>query len=207
MRPLVIVVLLVLLFVVAAGVAVRCGADGFSARAKPSAMEAYLARHVRRLAMPYGARRARNPVQASPEVLARARLHFADHCAQCHANDGSGETQMGRSMYPPAPDMRQGWTQSLSDGELYYIIRNGIRFTGMPAWGGENSTEDGQTWELVHFLRRLSEMTPAELREMEKANPKSRHEIEEELEIERFLGDGAPAQGAEPPLPHGGSQE
>jgi hypothetical protein len=53
----------------------------------------------------------------------------------CHANNGSGETEIGRNLYPKAPDMRQTKTQSLSDGELYYIIRNGVPMTGMPAWG------------------------------------------------------------------------
>ncbi len=42
---------------------------------------------------------------------------------------------MGRNMYPPAPDMRLAETQQMTDGELFYIIQNGVRLTGMPAWG------------------------------------------------------------------------
>ena len=75
------------------------------------------------------------------EAIAEGRAHFADHCASCHANDGSGDTEMGRGLYPRAPDMRLAATQNLEDHELFYIIENGIRLTGMPAWGtGKNPT-------------------------------------------------------------------
>ncbi|MGH9804906.1 MAG: c-type cytochrome [Candidatus Acidiferrales bacterium] len=138
---------------------------GFSAREKPSWVEAYLVRHARRIATPAGARELRNPYPLTPERLVSARAHWADHCATCHALDGSGATAIGKNMYPPAPDMRDATTQSLSDGELFYIISNGVRFTGMPAWGGEHSPEE--TWELVGFLRRLPALTLEELKEME----------------------------------------
>ena len=69
------------------------------------------------------------------EVLADARAHWADHCAVCHANNGSGDTMYGKTMYPRPPDMRQKDTQEMSDGELYYTIKNGVRLSGMPAFG------------------------------------------------------------------------
>ncbi len=166
---------------------------GFSARDKPSAIEAFIARRVRRLAIPSGARNVRNPISATPEILADARAHFADHCATCHANNGSGATEIGRNFYPPVPDMREGWTQSLTDGELFYIIHNGIRFTGMPAWGPEDPSKDKGSWTLVHFIRHLPKLTAEELTEMKAMNPKSREEIEEEEEREKFLrGDDTP---------------
>lgn len=87
------------------------------------------------MAVPAGAQEQTSPIGDSSEVLAEARAHWADHCAGCHANNGSGETEMGKHMYPPAPDMRAADTQTLTDGELFYIVQNGIRLTGMPAWG------------------------------------------------------------------------
>jgi mono/diheme cytochrome c family protein len=166
---------------------------GFSARAEPWAVEAWAARHLRRLAIPRGAREASNPLPASPEALAEARAHFADHCASCHANDGSGETGLGRSFYPKAPDMRLPSTQDLSDGELFYIIENGIRFTGMPAWGRESPEDDEDSWGLVHFIRHLPNLAPEEVSEMEDLNPKTRRELEEEERVRRFLsGEDAP---------------
>ena len=63
---------------------------------------------------------------------------------------------MGRNLYPKAPDMRQSGTQRLSDGELYWIIENGVRLTGMPSWG-DGSGNDQDTWKLVHVVRHMTE--------------------------------------------------
>src|SRR2546427_2077897 len=125
---------------------------GFSARDQPTAIEAALARSMRLLAMPRAARTAKNPVALSDEVLSEGRTHFADHCALCHGNDGAGRTQIGQNLYPKAPDMQSAQTQSLSDGEIFYIIKNGIRLTGMPAWGADTPEGDRETWLLVHFI-------------------------------------------------------
>lgn len=139
---------------------------GFSAREQPSRVEQWLARQARWIAMPSGASSLKNPLSASQENLISAREHFAQHCAVCHGLDGRGDTVIGRNVYPKSPDMRQNATQSLSDGELYYIISNGIRFTGMPAWGDEDSPEE--IWKLVPFIRRLPYLTREELEAMEK---------------------------------------
>jgi mono/diheme cytochrome c family protein len=170
---------------------------GFSARDEPSWAETFVARRVRSLAVPSRARNAKNPLPPTSEVLADGRGHFADHCAVCHANDGSGRTTIGQNLYPKAPDMRQDDTQRLTDGELYYIIQNGIRLTGMPAWGEQRDDNDEDGWKLVLFIRHLSELTPAQLKEMEKLNPKTAAELEEERQDEEFLrGGGAPAEPA-----------
>ena len=76
-----------------------------------------------------------NPAEYSGDAIADGRAHFADHRATCHANNGSGKTPTGSGLWPKAPDMRLPETQGLSDGELFWIIENGIRFTGMPACG------------------------------------------------------------------------
>jgi mono/diheme cytochrome c family protein len=168
---------------------------GVSARDQPTAIEALVARRLRHLAVPRSARQAQNPVLATPDVLAEAHAHFADHCASCHGNDGSGQTEIGQHLYPKAPDMRQTDTQSLSDGELFYIIHNGVRLTGMPAWGDDSPAEDQESWKLVHFIRHLPEISHEELTEMKKLNPKSPQEMEEEEEEQQFL------QGEDSPSP------
>ena len=139
---------------------------GFSAREKPSAFEAFLAEHARDLATPSAVKKMKNPVSPTPLEIAEGRDHFADHCAICHANNGSGKTEMGRNMYPPAPDMREKETQELTDGELFNIIKNGIRFTGMPGWGGE----DDDNWKLVLFIRHLPQLSEQELELMKEVN-------------------------------------
>jgi hypothetical protein len=94
---------------------------GFSARDNPSWMETFVARTTRSMAVPSGAKPMRNPIPSNPDNLAEARAHFADHCAICHANNGSGKTEIGQNLYPKPPDMRLPPTQNLSDGELYYV--------------------------------------------------------------------------------------
>jgi len=111
-----------------------------------------------------------NPYTSNPEILAEARNHFADHCAVCHGDDGSGKTETAEGLYPPVPDLRDAGTQELTDGELFSIIQNGIRFTGMPGWGaGEDH------WKVVLFIRHLPDLTPEELGLMPKHHPHHHH--------------------------------
>jgi mono/diheme cytochrome c family protein len=170
---------------------------GFSARDNPSAMEAYVAKTARKLSIPASERDAKNSFAPTAEVLSEARAHFADHCAICHGNDGSGKTEIGQNLYPKTPDMRQSETQNLTDGQMYYIIHNGIRLTGMPAWGGPD--KDNDTWRLVLFIRHLPQMNPQEMKEMEQFNPKSPAERSEEEDEERFLNKDQPSNQAVKP--------
>ena len=169
----------------------KTAANGFSARSDPSFLETLAAEQSRSMAMPAVAKNRTNPVAKSKEVLEEAMAHWADHCAVCHSNDGSGQADMGRQMYPHAPDMRKEGTQRLTDGELFYIIENGIRLSGMPAWGG---TEHGEldSWKLVHFIRHIPELSPDEVKEMEKLNPKAREDVEREQQEKQFLSEQTP---------------
>jgi mono/diheme cytochrome c family protein len=170
---------------------------GFDTRTPPSRLEVTLARTMRDLAIPYKAKQEKNPwtAKATPEVLEAARAHWADHCATCHANDGSGNTEMGRNLYPKAPDMRLAATQKLSDGELYYIIRNGVRLTGMPGWGDPKLDQDDESWQLVLFIRHLPKTTTEEVEAMKALNPKTEADRAEEQQEQEFLNGGeAPAQ-------------
>ena len=168
-------------------------AHGLSARARPTALEDFAASIAKDLALPAGVKQQQNPVPASAEVLAEARAHWADHCAACHANDGSGQVPMGQGMYPQAPDMRAAKTQNKTDGELFYVIENGIRLSGMPAWGG---TAHGQedSWKLVRFIRHLPAVSPEEIKQMEALNPKTPDDLEEEKQEEEFLKGGSPPE-------------
>ena len=167
---------------------------GFSAKAEPNALEVLLARQVRYLAIPLEHRNKPNPVPVTPEVLKDGLAHFADHCATCHANDGSGQTPIGKNVYPKAPDLRELPTQTMSDGELFWVIHNGIRFTAMPAWGEGDPEQDLDSWKLVQFIRHLPKLTPQELETMKSLNPKSKHAADEEAAFDKFLqgDDSAP---------------
>ena len=169
---------------------------GLSSRAKPTPLEAMMAREVRHMAIPKSARKLQNPVAETPENLRDARLHFADHCAICHANDGSCDTPFGHNLYPKPPDLRREQTQKLADGEIFWIIENGVRFTGMPAFGGSHGSEE-DSWKLVRFIRHLPRLTAEERMEMERYNPKGPGDREEEQEENEFLGGKAIQQKPE----------
>ncbi len=155
--------------IVAGGLWLR-SARGFSADAKPTALEAWLAGLARHLALPSGVNQARDPVPPTAANLEAASRHFAAHCALCHNNNGDGKTMLGRNLYPQPPDLRGAGTQHKSDGALFYSIRNGIRMSGMPAWPDDSPEE---IWALVTLIRHLPQQTAAERAAMKPYNPKT----------------------------------
>jgi predicted CXXCH cytochrome family protein len=132
---------------------------GFSTAGEPSYLERTVARAARNLAIPRRARVEKNPWSATPEILKESRESFLDRCASCHGPDGSGQTRLGRNLYPRVPDLRLARTQNLTDGEIRYIIRNGVRLTGMPGWANPHDEQSDDSWKLVLFIRSLRELT------------------------------------------------
>ena len=134
---------------------------GFSAADQPSAVETVVSRAVRNLGIPSGARNEKNPFAPTQEGLQEARELFTNHCAGCHGKDGNAQSEIGQNFYPKAPDLRLAATQNLTDGEIHYIIKNGVRLTGMPALGTPHVGEDNNTaWKIVLFVRAISQLTP-----------------------------------------------
>jgi mono/diheme cytochrome c family protein len=180
---------------------------GLSTRTEPSRVEELLARSMRRMATPSEVAAMTNPVEASEAVLTDALEHYADHCSVCHANDGSGDTEIGRGLYPRAPDMRAPATQALTDGELFSIIEHGIRLTGMPAWGTGTPEGERASWALVHVIRRLPALTDDEIARLEALSPRTSAQWRAEEEARRFLAGEDVEPAASVPHDHGGSQE
>ena len=193
----------VLATVVTMGVAalIYVANTGLTARSSPGGLETYIARAVRSLAVQRDVRDLRNPIPPSDAILKNGREHFADHCAVCHANDGSGDTEMGRGLWPKPPDMRLDQTQRLSDGELFYIIEQGARFTGMPGWSTGTPEGEEASWHLVTFIRHLPQITREEVEAMKDGNPQPPAETRQRMEEERFLQGDEPA-GAPGPHAH-----
>ena len=160
---------------------------GLTARRQPLPLEERVTRGGRAFLTPAAVKAAVNPVADTPDIVRAGLEHFADHCASCHGNDGSGDTSLGRSLFPRAPDMRKGPTQAMTDGELFYAIEQGIPFTGMPAWG--TGTEEGErsSWVLVRFIRHLPRISADEVRQMEGLNPKSAGDDRRLREVQEFL--------------------
>jgi len=110
---------------------------GFSALATPSAIGEFAATTARKMAVPSAYRQL-----PSTENIRAGMQHFADRCATCHSNDGGGHTLFGKGLYPKPPAMRAAGTQNNSDGELYCTIENGVRLSGMPAFGTRDDVLD-----------------------------------------------------------------
>lgn len=92
-------------------------------------------------------------------LIARGALCFRDHCVQCHGGPGVAQGGIGRSMQPlpgPLVDAPQHWKPR----ELYWITRNGIKMSGMPAW--QHRLADDELWAVVAFMQRLPSLTAAD---------------------------------------------
>ena len=95
-----------------------------------------------------------NPVAADDRNLNAGAQHFQHHCQICHGLDGhaTGVT-FAQNMSPPVPDLGSADIQKYSDGQLKWVIENGIRLTGMPRWKG--LIQDKDIWQLVLYIRHL----------------------------------------------------
>lgn len=122
------------------------------ARQEPSALETEVATYLLRHSVPASAKAMVNPLGAHPDpaAVAAGRELFTRKCETCHAYDGGGRTEIGGNAFPRVPPLRP-LLASMSDGEIFYHIRNGIRNTAMPAW----DFPDRQVWQLVSHIRNL----------------------------------------------------
>src|SRR5450631_199553 len=132
---------------------------GCTADKPPSREETSLANAAKDVVIPLEAGEKKNPLPESDEVLSQGQQVFLESCALCHGPDGRGETHIGRNMNPPAADLNSPHVQHWTDGELFWIIRNGVRLTGMPSW--QSSISDNDTWKLAHFIHNLPRLDAA----------------------------------------------
>jgi predicted CXXCH cytochrome family protein len=150
----------VLVVALAAGAIYRYVIPGLSsARSEPSAIEVSVATSLLRASVPAKDKARTNPVGSDPADIAAGQDLFRQKCEVCHGYDGSGKTEIGAGEYPRPPALRSLNIAALTDGEIFYHIRNGIRNTGMPAW----SMPDTQVWQLVAYLRHLPIVAPLSL--------------------------------------------
>ena len=136
--------------------AVGLGLLGCSAAKQPSKIEEMLANMAKDVVIPLEAKNLSNPLPANEEVIRQGQAMFSMACSICHGSDGHARTDLGRGMYPPAMDLTSPHVQKWTDAELFWIIQNGVRMTGMPSWKSTISETD--TWKLVHFIHNLPQL-------------------------------------------------
>ena len=137
------------------------GASLLSCKAgkQPSQEETSLANAAKDVIIPLEAGKMKNPLPATDEVVSQGQEVFLGSCAQCHGADARGDTNVGRNMNPPAMDLSSPHVQHWSDAELFWIIKNGVRLTGMPSW--KSSISDNDTWKLAGFIHNLPRLEAA----------------------------------------------
>jgi mono/diheme cytochrome c family protein len=143
-----------------AGIVLTAGLVDFSASTPPGRVEERLATFALNRSIERHASKVSNPLARSPAAVAAGLALFRTHCVACHGAPGVDPTEGGASLNPPAPGLTLARVQARSDGELRWIVSNGIRMTGMPAFGASRSDED--VWQLVAALRRLPKLSPEE---------------------------------------------
>ena len=134
--------------------------EACSASKQPSRQETNLANAAKDVAIPLEAGKKANPLPDTGEIASQGQGVFLASCAQCHAADGHADTTVGRNMAPPAMDLTSPHAQHWTDAELFWIIQNGVRLTGMPAW--RSSISESDTWKLARFIHHLPRLDAAD---------------------------------------------
>ncbi len=132
---------------------------GCTAAKQPSSGETTLANAAKDVVIPLEAGKKTNPLPDTDDVASQGKAVFLGSCAQCHGADGRGDGDLGRSMSPPAMDLTSAHVQHWSDGELFWIIQNGVHLTGMPSW--KSKISDDSTWKLARFIHKLPQLETA----------------------------------------------
>src|SRR4051812_43852115 len=131
---------------------------GLAADRSPGVVETAVARRLVLLSIPSATRAMANPLAADRDAWRAGAQHFGEHCAVCHGSDGRATSPLSKNMYPPVPDLASAAVQNKSDGALFAIIQNGVRWTGMPAFRAEHNAEE--IWKLVAFIRNIPKLPP-----------------------------------------------
>jgi mono/diheme cytochrome c family protein len=153
MRRLVVIALVVLLVFVVAGVAVS--RFSLTALDEPGRAETYVATKAKRMLVSRDSREVPQGPASTPASLAAGEKLYGAECASCHGLNGRTPTDNGRWMYPRAADLTSEQTQQYSNRELFWIVKNGIRLSGMPAFGRVETDE--HIWQLIHYVRTLTQ--------------------------------------------------
>ena len=135
----------------------------WNATAKPSKLEARIAGVILHRVIARAASSQTNPFPPSAENISAGEREFGEHCAVCHALDGSAHDPLGADFYPPISRLQHG-AQDWSDAELYYIVSNGIRYTGMPGFGKHHDPDE--IWKMILWIRHLPHLTDQERAEL-----------------------------------------
>lgn len=113
-----------------------------------------------------------------PKRIASGAAEYDEMCSGCHLAPGMKRTEISRGLYPRAPELRRG--SDLTPAEEFWVVKHGIKMTGMAAWGVTH--DDELLWDVVAFLRKLPELTTDQYQALVKSAPKTHDEMMQEME-------------------------
>ncbi len=184
------------LFLAGAIVAVVFATGGYDVAATkpPSKLETRIATFALNRSVAKRAPRGGNPIPSTPEVLKAGLDHYRENCVTCHGAPGVDPSEIGQGLNPPAPDLTLPRVQSRPPGEMFWIVSNGIRSTGMPAFGPTH--DSNEIWKIVAFLKHLPELGSEEQKVLRAGTEEGEHHHEEAAPA------AAGAAAAPSPTPH-----
>jgi len=174
------------------------GSYNVSALSSPSKFEKSVATFTLDRSVAKRAPSTHNPFGATPETLRSGRAHYRENCVTCHGAPGVEESEAGMGLNPPAPDLTLPAIQRMSDGELFWVISNGIRMTGMPAFSLTHKPDE--IWKIVAFVRHLPELNDAEQKELKAASEAGGDHHEEAAGAEKEKAEKGGGQEAASPV-------
>lgn len=146
--------------------AITAGVVNFAATNSPSAAEATIAKFAVDRSMAWRVRDTANPFAGDKQAAASGFHHYADTCLACHGAPDVPPKEFAKGLNPPAPNLTNSLS-TRSDAELFWIVKNGIRMTGMPALGPTHT--DNDIWKIVSFVRSLPDLSDEQRTQLREA--------------------------------------
>ena len=154
----------VVLVAIGAAAVVYTGSFNTAATAPPGRLEKRIATFALDRSVAKRASDRENPLPAGPDTLRQGLKEYRSHCLVCHGAPGVDPGSIGQGLNPGAPDLSLPRVQARTDGQLFWITSEGIRMTGMPAFGPTEGEEE--IWHMVAFVRHLPELTDEEVAQL-----------------------------------------
>lgn len=147
-----------------AAAVVYTGSFNTAATVPPSRLEKRIASFALDRSVARRAPARTNPLPANAETLREGLREYRSHCLVCHGAPGVDPGDIGQGLNPGAPDLSLPRVQARTDGEIFWLTSEGIRMTGMPAFGATQDEEE--IWHMVAFVRHLPELTDEEVAQL-----------------------------------------
>jgi len=157
----------ILLVIVGAAAFLGTGSFNTAATLPPGKIEKQVAAFALNKSVQRRAPSTKNPFAGNADAVRVGLAHYKEMCVTCHGAPGVDPSEIGEGLNPPAPDLTLPKVQARTDGQLFWLVQNGIRMTAMPAFGPTH--KDEEVWKIVSFLRHLPELTQEEEKQLKQA--------------------------------------